>query len=109
MSQRLVRTMPDSLPPGLADRIAELCNDRRDVEAAWLCAVETDAQEQRLQLGIKLRTSVSRPEDLGHQPMELIRAVTAVDPGLLRELPLAILADRAVPAWESRGILIFRR
>ena len=102
--QRLDQTSPESLPPGVMDAARNALDGIVDVETVFLCWASVDVPGQpadrHLLLGVKVNRPVEGPDDLDHD----------LALSLLRRLPVpaglhvAVLADRAVPAWRMKGV-----
>lgn len=109
--QRLLRTAPESLPPGVEDAARKLCRGSDSVDAAFLCLVlvEVEGSEPitRLELGVKLSRPIQAPADIDHSLGGPIRAGLARDAAFSGQVRLALLADRAVEGWASHGVQVF--
>jgi len=102
--QRLEETSPESLPPGVLDAARDACSGTLDIETAFLCWASAEVAGQPAERYLLLGLKISRPVE-GPRDVELDLALS-----LLRRLPkppglrVAVLADRAVPAWRVKGV-----
>jgi hypothetical protein len=106
--QRLLDT--SAVPQELAAELAAFCAGRDEIAEAFLCEIERTVEGEQptrsLSLGVDLVWPVSEPEDSRGVSLTL---ATALPPELMRRVGVAVLADRAVPAWRTRGRQIYAR
>src|SRR4051794_34973131 len=111
--QRLIPTPPDALDPALADAVADFCEHSPEVESAYVCLVEKERDgreaERVLQLKVKLRKTVEQPDDSRPETLELLGRLAERHLDVARTLGFGVLAARAVPTWERRGLQLFTR
>jgi hypothetical protein len=110
--ERLLETPLERVPAGTADALAAFCADRPEVRRAFLCEVERTVEGEEptrgLSFAVDLTWPVAEPEDSrGVSPL-LASALVERDPELVREVGVAVLADRAVPAWQRLGQTIYQ-
>lgn len=63
--------------------------------------------ERALRFAVKLTWPVSSRDEMREAPIRFFRSLRASHPQLIRQLGLAVLTNRAVPAWEKDGLRIF--
>ena len=108
--ETLLPTAPSDVPAELASALAQFCADVGEVERGYVCAVMVEGSgrepERELQFCVKVRTAVTNPDEAQATSLNLLERLLDL-PGVLNEVSFGVLADRAVPAWESKALLIY--
>lgn len=110
--RRLIETTLDDLPPQLRDELAAFGEQTPEIERVYVCWVEsvTEGLEpvRGLDVAVKLRQSVDTPEDAYDAARTVLTRFSRASPRLAEQMSIRVLADRAVPAWDAKALLIFR-
>jgi hypothetical protein len=83
------------------------------VERGYICRVERRVgglePETGLHFAVKLTTPIDSPRYGGVESRAVVERFSRLHGDLVESLGLAVLADRAVSAWEARGVKVFDR
>jgi hypothetical protein len=110
--EHLLTTSSDVVPDECVERLRAFCDAEEAVETAYICAVERQRDEaawKALSFAVKLTSPVDGPDDSRAASLGLATRLKGLHPELMRELGFGVLADRAVPAWETFALRIFAR
>ena len=113
VEQRLLTTTADDVPDAMRDTLRAFCEATPEVESAWVCRIESRAPgreaEERLRFAVKLKGRYDVPDEGVAGARLLMSRLSEPQRELIAELGLAVLADRAVAAWDAKAEMIYRR
>jgi hypothetical protein len=111
--ERLVATEVQAVDAETVEAIRRFCAASPEVDAAFVCFTERqhegDELVTSLRLSFKLREPVNQPSDARASHLGLLSRLTSAEPDVAKALGCGVLADRAVPAWETNGVRVFSR